>query len=405
MWDQKTGTPVHNAIVWQDTRTDRICDELARDGGQDRFRKQVGLPLATYFSGPKIRWIIDNVPGVTRAGAERGHRVRQHRHVGRLEPDRRPERRRPRHRSDERVAHDADGPEDARLGRRDPRHDGRAAGDAARDQVLQHGVRQGHGRRSTASRSQASWATSRRRCSARRASRVGEAKNTYGTGNFLLLNTGTEAVQSENGLLTTVGYKIGDQDAVYCLEGAIAVTGSLVQWLRDNLGIIANAPRDREPGQDRRRQRRRLLRAGLLGPVRAVLEERRTRGDRRPHPLREQGPPGAGRARGDGVPDQGGRGRHERRLRRAADIAQGRRRHGAERPADAVPGRHPGRAGDPADGRRDHRRSARRTPPVSRSGSGARSRTCAPTGARTTSGRRRWTAPAATTSTTCGRRP
>ena len=90
---------------------------------------------------------------------------------------------------------------------------------------------------------------------------AGEAKNTYGTGCFMLLNTGTKVVQSKNGLLTTLGYKIGDQPAVYALEGSIAITGALVQWLRDNLGMITQSPRGRGAGQDRRRQRRRLLRA------------------------------------------------------------------------------------------------------------------------------------------------
>ncbi len=106
---------------------------------------------------------------------------------------------------------------------------------------------------------------------------VGEAKNTYGTGNFLLLNTGTEAVQSKNGLITTVGYKIGDDDAVYCLEGSIAITGALVQWLRDNLKLIRSSSRGRGPGEDRRGQRRRVHRAGVLRAVRAVLEVRRAR--------------------------------------------------------------------------------------------------------------------------------
>ena len=105
----------------------------------------------------------------------------------------------------------------------------------------------------------------------------GEAKNTYGTGNFLLLNTGTEAVPSKNGLLTTVGYKIGDQDAVYCLEGAIAITGALVQWLRDNLKMIRARAGGRGAGALGRRQRRLLHRAGVLGPVRAVLEVQRAR--------------------------------------------------------------------------------------------------------------------------------
>ena len=124
-------------------------------------------------------------------------------------------------------------------------------GDAAGDQGLQRGLRRGVARaaRCRACRSRATSATSRRRRSGRPASRVGEAKNTYGTGNFLLLNTGTEAVPSKNGLLTTVGYKIGDQDAIYCLEGSIAITGALVQWLRDNLKMIKAAPEVEELAQ------------------------------------------------------------------------------------------------------------------------------------------------------------
>ena len=101
----------------------------------------------------------------------------------------------------------------------------------------------------------------------------GEAKNTYGTGNFMLLNTGTKVVPSKSGLLTTLGYKIGDQPAVYALEGSIAITGALVQWLRDNIGLITSSAEVEALASDRRGQRRRVLRAGLLGPVRAVLAE------------------------------------------------------------------------------------------------------------------------------------
>ena len=195
------------------------------------------------------------------------------------------ERRRARHRPDQRVAHDADGPRDARLGRRDPRHHGRARGRCCRRSSPPAWSTATRPERSRASRSPASSATSRRPSFGQTCFSLGEAKNTYGTGNFLLLNTGTEAVQSKNGLLTTVGYKIGDQDAVYCLEGAIAVTGSLVQWLRDNLGLINSAPGDRGRWRtDGRRQRRRVLRAGVLGPVRAVLAQRRPRRDRRASP-------------------------------------------------------------------------------------------------------------------------
>ncbi len=109
---------------------------------------------------------------------------------------------------------------------------------------------------------------------------VGDAKNTYGTGNFMLLNTGTDMVPSKSGLLTTVGWKLGDQPAIYCLEGAIAITGALVQWLRDNLGMISTSAGGRDPGGHRRGQRRHVLRAGVLRPVRAVLARRRARRDR-----------------------------------------------------------------------------------------------------------------------------
>jgi glycerol kinase len=241
VWNKKTGTPVHNAIVWQDTRTDRICDELARDGGQDRFRKQVGLPLATYFSGPKIRWIIDNVPGV-KEGAQSGDIV-----FGNM---------------DTWVVWNLTGGPDGGVHVTDPTNASRTMlmdlatldwDDAILDTMgipramlpeiksssmeyaKAKGVLDGIPVAGILGDQQA--AVFGQTCFS-----PGEAKNTYGTGNFLLLNTGTTPVQSENGLLTTVGYKIGDQDAVYCLEGAIAVTGSLVQWLRDNIGLFNSAP-------------------------------------------------------------------------------------------------------------------------------------------------------------------
>jgi glycerol kinase len=241
VWNRKTGTPVHNAIVWQDTRTDRICDELARDGGQDRFREKVGLPLATYFSGPKIKWMIDNVPGV-REGAESGDIV-----FGNM---------------DTWVVWNLTGGPDGGVHVTDPTNASRTmlmnlATLDWDDEILDamgvpramlpeiqsssveyakaKGVLDGIPVAGILGDQQA--AVFGQTCFS-----VGEAKNTYGTGNFLLLNTGTEPVQSKNGLLTTVGYKIGEQDAVYCLEGAIAVTGSLVQWLRDNIGLFQSAP-------------------------------------------------------------------------------------------------------------------------------------------------------------------
>jgi glycerol kinase len=241
VWNKKTGTPVHNAIVWQDTRTDRICNELARDGGQDRFRKKVGLPLATYFSGPKIRWIIDNVPGV-KEQAGSGDLV-----FGNI---------------DSWVVWNLTGGADGGVHVTDPTNASRTMlmnletldwddeildtmgvpramlpeiKSSSIEYAKATGVLEGVPVAGILGDQQA--AVFGQTCFS-----VGEAKNTYGTGNFLLLNTGTEAVQSKNGLLTTVGYKIGDQAAVYCLEGAIAVTGSLVQWLRDNIGLFSSAP-------------------------------------------------------------------------------------------------------------------------------------------------------------------
>ena len=185
----------------------------ALGGGADRYKAKVGLPLATYFSGPKVRWILDNVEGAREQGRGRRPGVRQHRHVGAVEHDRRGRRRRARHRRDQRLAHHADGPRHAHVGRGD-----RRATWASRCRCCPRSARRP---RSTATAARAAWsracrspassATSRPRRSARRASRSATAKNTYGTGNFMLLNTGTEPVPSKNGLLTTVCYKIGDQ--------------------------------------------------------------------------------------------------------------------------------------------------------------------------------------------------
>jgi glycerol kinase len=237
VWDKKTGKPYYNAIVWQDTRSDQICNELSKDGGQDRFRAKVGLPISTYSSGPKLKWILDNVDGV-RAAAERGDAI-----FGNL---------------DTYViwhmtggtnggVHVTDVTNASRTMLMDlmtldwddeilkimaiPRSMlpqvrsssevyGKATGDlgsilVAGDLGDQHAAMVGQ------------------TCFS-----AGEAKNTYGTGCFMLLNTGTEIVPSKNGLLTTLCYKMGDAKAVYALEGSIAITGALVQWLRDNLGMI-----------------------------------------------------------------------------------------------------------------------------------------------------------------------
>jgi glycerol kinase len=240
VWEKATGKPVYNAIVWQDTRTDQICNDLGKDGGQDRFRTKVGLPLATYFSGPKIKWILDNVAGV-RAKAEKGEVL-----FGNIDtwviwnvtggPNGGV------HVTDvsnasrtmlmnlETLDWDPDmlkvmGIPRAMLPAIKASSEvyGKAVGDLAGIPVAGD-----LGDQQAALFGQTCFSP-------------GEAKNTYGTGCFMLLNTGNKAVQSKNGLLTTLGYKIGQEKAVYCLEGSIAITGALVQWLRDNLNMIAKS--------------------------------------------------------------------------------------------------------------------------------------------------------------------
>lgn len=244
VWDKNTGKPYYNAIVWQDTRTDKIIKELEGGIGQNRFREKVGLPLATYFSGPKVKWMLDNVEGL-REAAEKGDAIFGNidtwiiwnltggpnggKHVTdvtnasrtmlmKLEtltwsktiaedmgiplsmlPEIRP--------SSEVYGYtDENGPFGAKLP---------VAGDLGDQQAATVG--------------QACFSP-------------GEAKNTYGTGCFMILNTGTKIVPSKHGLLTTLCYKFGDEPAVYALEGSIAITGALVQWLRDNLDFFDFAP-------------------------------------------------------------------------------------------------------------------------------------------------------------------
>ncbi|GAA1819438.1 glycerol kinase GlpK [Agromyces neolithicus] len=242
VWDRTTGEPVYNAIVWQDTRTQPIVDRLAADGGVERFKQQVGLPLATYFSGTKIVWILENVPGA-REKAEVGDLL-----FGT---------------TDTWVLWNLTGGVDGGVHATDVTNASRtmfmdletlqwddeilAAFGVPRSMLPEirsssevYGVANEHsllretpiagilGDQQAATFGQAAFET-------------GEAKNTYGTGNFLIFNTGEEIVHSKNGLLTTVGFKLGDQPVHYALEGSIAVTGSLIQWLRDNLGLISSA--------------------------------------------------------------------------------------------------------------------------------------------------------------------
>ena len=244
MWNRRTGRPYGNAIVWQDTRTDRIAAALDRDGRGDVIRHKAGLPPATYFSGGKLQWMLDNIDGL-RADAERGDAIFGTVDTWLLWNLTGGARRGPRHRRDQRQPHHADGPADPRLGRRAARLLHRPAADAAPDpavvdaRTLRHDAPRGPFGGElpiTGILGDQQAATVGQVCLA-----PGEAKNTYGTGNFLLLNTGTDIVRSKCGLLTTVCFKFGAEPAVFALEGSIAVTGSAVQWLRDQLGIISGA--------------------------------------------------------------------------------------------------------------------------------------------------------------------
>ncbi|MDH6122470.1 glycerol kinase GlpK [Kitasatospora sp. GAS204B] len=240
LWDKNTGEPVHNALVWQDTRTEALCRELGRNVGQDRFRRETGLPLASYFAGPKIRWLLDNVEGL-RERAEAGDilfgtmdtwviwnltgGVNGGKHITDVTNASRTMLMNLQTLAwDEKIAESMGVP----LTVLPEIHSsaevyGEAVGDLAGVPVAS-----ALGDQQAALFGQTCF-------------NVGEAKSTYGTGTFLLLNTGEKVVHSYNGLLTTVGYRIGDQAPVYALEGSIAVTGSLVQWLRDQLGIISTA--------------------------------------------------------------------------------------------------------------------------------------------------------------------
>ncbi|RFA16195.1 glycerol kinase [Subtercola boreus] len=243
VWDKNTGEPVYNAIVWQDTRTQSIVDRLAGSDGVEKYKDIVGLPLSTYFAGTKIVWILENVDGA-RERAEAGDLI-----FGT---------------TDTWVLWNLTGGTNGGIHVTDVTNASRTMfldlktlewrddiladfgvpksmlptvksssevyGTASDNSLLREVPIAGIlGDQQAATFGQAAYDK-------------GEAKNTYGTGNFIIFNTDTEIVKSENGLLTTIGYKLGDGETHYALEGSIAVTGSLVQWLRDNLGIISSAP-------------------------------------------------------------------------------------------------------------------------------------------------------------------
>jgi glycerol kinase len=245
VWDRTNGNPYYNAIVWQDTRTKSICDELALDGGQDRFRSKVGLPLATYFSGPKIHWLLENVSAL-RDAAEDGKMI-----FGNIDtwliwwltggPEGGT------HISDvtnasrtllmdlSTLAWDEEilrtmGIPRSILPEIRPSSDPQMYGVTSKNSPFGESIPicGDLGDQQAALVGQACF-------------KPGEAKNTYGTGCFMLLNTGSQPVQSKAGLLTTLAYKFGDELPMYALEGSVAITGALVQWMRDNLGLIDNS--------------------------------------------------------------------------------------------------------------------------------------------------------------------
>ena len=243
VWDKTTGEAVYNAIVWQDTRTQDIVDELAAHGGVDRYKETVGLPLATYFAGTKIKWILDNVEGAREraeagdllfgttdswvlwnltGGTDGGVHVTDVTNASRtLFMDLKTLQ------WDEKILADFGVPLSMMP---EIRSSSEVYGTVHTKQLLREVPVAGIlGDQQAATFGQAAFT-------------AGTAKNTYGTGCFLIFNTGTEIVNSTNGLLTTMAYKLGDAKPVYALEGSIAVAGSLVQWLRDNIGMISSAP-------------------------------------------------------------------------------------------------------------------------------------------------------------------
>ncbi|HEV3041597.1 MAG TPA: glycerol kinase GlpK [Candidatus Angelobacter sp.] len=238
VWERKSGKPLANALVWQDTRVADAVTEFAKSGGQDRFRSKTGLPLSTYFSGLKLRWILENVPGVRKL-AESGDAlfgnidtflvwhltggVNGGIHVTDVSNASRTQLMNLETLAWDREVLAAFGIPEAMLPR--IRSSAEIYGQVKEEALKDVAIAGILGDQQAALVGQTCF-------------RPGEAKNTYGTGCFLLMNTGSRLVQSKHGLLTTLAYKFGDQPAQYALEGSIAITGALVQWLRDNLGVI-----------------------------------------------------------------------------------------------------------------------------------------------------------------------
>jgi glycerol kinase len=240
VWRKRDGQPIYNAVVWQDTRTQAICDALAREGGADRFRQKTGLPLATYFSATKLKWILDNVADARRLVSKgellfgtidswliwnlTGSHVIDVTNASRTLLM---------------NLHTLDWDDELLKAFDIPRSVLPKIVSSSSPDGFGHTLKDGPfeapvsicgdlGDQQAALVGQGCFTP-------------GECKNTYGTGCFMLLNTGPAPVQSKSGLLTTVAYRFGNDPAVYALEGSVAIAGALVQWLRDNLGIIATS--------------------------------------------------------------------------------------------------------------------------------------------------------------------
>jgi glycerol kinase len=236
VWDRESGAPVHNAINWQDTRTDHLIRQLGGDAGQDRFREVCGLPLATYFSGPKIRWLLDHVPGLGER-AEAGEVLfgtMDSWLIWRLTG---------RHLTDVTNASRTMLMSLETLDWDDDLLDAMGVPRAMLPEIRPSSEVYGEARGTLAGVPVASALGDQQAALFGQTCFLpGEAKCTYGTGSFLLFNTGQRRVTSASGLLTTVGCRVGDEPPTYALEGSIAVTGALVQWFRDNITLIGSAP-------------------------------------------------------------------------------------------------------------------------------------------------------------------
>jgi len=252
VWEKSSGKPIYNAIVWQDTRTDVMINELAKDAstslsatGQDRFREKTGLPLATYFSGPKLKWILDNVEGA-RSKAENGELLFGNIDTWIIW-----------NLTGQHITDVTNASRTMLMNLNTLDWDDEVLNVLGIPRAMLPEIKSsaeiygfvGAGSRSIPAQGlhlqgipvSGDLGDQHAALFGQTCFDPGEAKNTYGTGCFMLLNTGEKPVPSKSGLLTTLGYKIGDQKAVYALEGSIAITGALVQWLRDNLGLIGSS--------------------------------------------------------------------------------------------------------------------------------------------------------------------